>query len=168
MPVEPQLALLFDLWVAEREFRGPGCDAEACRIVQAVVPGCFGRSEILVHSASTHEAYGRAQVEEWAPAVRLGPLVVDVAAGVASVDGRELKLTYYEWCILRYLAERIDRVCEYAAISDAVWGEGWHFDAHPVRVIVCRLRAKLGPAGHLIRMERRRGYRLTRDPEEDS
>jgi DNA-binding response OmpR family regulator len=94
--------------------------------------------------------------------IRLGALVLDVDSYRASVQGRPLDLTFKEFELLRYLAERHGRVFTRPALLREVWGFDFYGGTRTVDVHVRRLRAKLGPAfEHLIETVRGVGYRAS-------
>jgi DNA-binding response OmpR family regulator len=92
--------------------------------------------------------------------VRLGPLAVNTDTYQVTVSGRPLDLTYKEFELLRYLAERPGRVFSRAALLQEVWGYDFYGGTRTVDVHVRRLRAKLGAEHeHLIETVRGVGYR---------
>jgi DNA-binding response OmpR family regulator len=92
--------------------------------------------------------------------VRLGPLTLDVEAYRVSLLGRPLDLTYKEFELLRFLAERPGRVFTRPALMREVWGYDFYGGTRTVDVHVRRLRAKLGPEHEgLIETVRGVGYR---------
>jgi DNA-binding response OmpR family regulator len=92
--------------------------------------------------------------------VRVGPLAVNVETYQVTVSGRPLDLTYKEFELLRFLAERPGRVFSRAALLQEVWGYDFYGGTRTVDVHVRRLRAKLGPEHeHLIETVRGVGYR---------
>jgi DNA-binding response OmpR family regulator len=92
--------------------------------------------------------------------VRLGPIVLDVDAYRATVDGRPFDLTFKEFELLRFLAERPGRVFTRPALMREVWGYDFYGGTRTVDVHVRRLRAKLGPEHEgLIETVRGVGYR---------
>jgi DNA-binding response OmpR family regulator len=95
------------------------------------------------------------------PAVmRLGPLTLDTDTYRVSVHGRALDLTYKEFELLRYLAERRGRVFTRPTLLREVWGYDFYGGTRTVDVHVRRLRAKLGPElESLIETVRGVGYR---------
>ena len=97
--------------------------------------------------------------------VRLGPLSIDTDAYRVSADGRPIDLTFKEFELLRYLAERPGRVFTRPSLLREVWGYDFYGGTRTVDVHVRRLRAKLGPEyEHLIETVRSVGYRAA-DPE---
>jgi hypothetical protein len=155
--------------VPERTFRGSGCDAR-CQVVRALVPGVFGRSDLLLHDARAHEEYGalQAHLEHGGPqpsVARTGGLAVDLERLLASVDGRPLELTGTELRLLVLLARRLDSVVTHDELAYVIWGPGvlelprptW---THPLVTHVSRLRRRLYPWHALIRTVIGVGYRL--------
>ena len=92
--------------------------------------------------------------------IRLGALALDTDAYRATIDGRPLDLTFKEFELLRYLAERRGRVSTRPTLLRQVWGYDFYGGTRTVDVHVRRLRAKLGPGyEHLIETVRGVGYR---------
>jgi DNA-binding response OmpR family regulator len=92
--------------------------------------------------------------------IRLGTLALDTDAYRATIDGRPLDLTFKEFELLRYLAERRGRVSTRPTLLREVWGYDFYGGTRTVDVHVRRLRAKLGPGyEHLIETVRGVGYR---------
>jgi DNA-binding response OmpR family regulator len=92
--------------------------------------------------------------------VRLGALTLDKDSYRVTVHGRALDLTYKEFELLRYLAERPGRVRTRPGLLREVWGYDFYGGTRTVDVHVRRLRAKLGPEfEHLIETVRGVGYR---------
>jgi two-component system response regulator ResD len=74
-----------------------------------------------------------------------GPLTIDQAAHVVTLDGEELGLTQREYELLRFLAARPGRVFSRDQLMEEVWGYDFYTDTSTVTVHVRRLRAKLEP-----------------------
>ncbi|MCI0632476.1 MAG: winged-helix domain-containing protein [Actinobacteria bacterium] len=92
--------------------------------------------------------------------IRLGPIVLDVDAYRVAVHGRPLDLTFREFELLRFLAERPGRVFTRPTLMREVWGYDFFGGTRTVDVHVRRLRAKLGPEHEaLIETVRGVGYR---------
>jgi DNA-binding response OmpR family regulator len=92
--------------------------------------------------------------------VRLGPLTMDVDSYAVTVAGRTLDLTYKEFELLRFLAERPGRVFTRPTLLREVWGYDFYGGTRTVDVHVRRLRAKLGPEHEsLVETVRGVGYR---------
>jgi DNA-binding response OmpR family regulator len=94
--------------------------------------------------------------------VRLGPVTINRDSYQVTLGARPLDLTYKEFELLRFLAERPGRVFSRAALLQEVWGYDFYGGTRTVDVHVRRLRAKLGPAQeHLIETVRGVGYRAS-------
>ena len=147
----------------EREFRVPGC-TDFCRVVHAVVPGVFGRTELLLHDARSHEAFGRAQAVTpgglTSHDITTGPLLVRPLTADAYVDGEPMKLTAVEWKIMAVLARNVGGLVSREHILRDAWGEAYWAEYHLLRVNIARIRAKLGPARPLLETRMSLGYVL--------
>ncbi|HET9672084.1 MAG TPA: winged helix-turn-helix domain-containing protein [Actinomycetota bacterium] len=92
--------------------------------------------------------------------IRLGSLALDTETYRVTVGGRPLDLTFKEFELLRFLAQRPGRVFTRPALLREVWGYDFYGGTRTVDVHVRRLRAKLGPEHeHLIETVRSVGYR---------
>jgi len=87
-----------------------------------------------------------------------GPLVLDVLARRAFLNGTPLELVAREWAVIEILLARVDQVVskEHIIQSMAAWDEALSVNA--IEVYVSRLRSKLEPAGLRIRTVRGFGY----------
>jgi DNA-binding response OmpR family regulator len=97
--------------------------------------------------------------------IRVGDLIVNPENYQVYVRGRPLDLTYKEFELLKFLAQRPGRVCDRDLLLREVWGYDYYGGTRTVDVHVRRLRAKLG-AEHeaLIETIRNVGYRLVPRP----
>jgi DNA-binding response OmpR family regulator len=96
--------------------------------------------------------------------VRLGALRIDSVAYRVEAGGRPLDLTFKEFELLRFLAQRPGRVFTRPGLLREVWGYDFYGGTRTVDVHVRRLRAKLGPENeHLIETVRGVGYRAAED-----
>ena len=92
--------------------------------------------------------------------IRLGALAIDADTYRVTVAGRPLDLTFKEFELLRFLAQRPGRVFTRPSLLREVWGYDFYGGTRTVDVHVRRLRAKLGPEHeHLIETVRSVGYR---------
>jgi DNA-binding response OmpR family regulator len=113
-------------------------------------------SEIRVRLAMLRRRSGAGE----ASTIRLGALTLDTDAYRVTVQGRPLDLTYKEFELLRYLAERPGRVFTRPSLLREVWGYDFYGGTRTVDVHIRRLRAKLGPEFEsLIETVRGVGYR---------
>lgn len=76
--------------------------------------------------------------------VKAGPLELDPASRRATLDGRELELTSYEFTLLRVFAERAGRVLSREQLLDLAKGSAEESFDRSIDVHVSRLRHKLG------------------------
>lgn len=74
-------------------------------------------------------------------------LVIDDAAFLAFIDGKELELTLKEFELLSYLAKNSGRVLTRDQLLDAIWGYDYLGDSRTVDSHIARLRTKLGDFG---------------------
>lgn len=126
------------------------------RAINQVDPAA-GHADFVVWPAQPTELYARIRQLEWRAsayasdeAIKLGPLVVDLAARTVTIDGetggRSIALTAREFSLLVALASRRGRVLSRETLLDVVWGEDYDGGMKTVDVHVRRLRAKLGDA----------------------
>lgn len=88
---------------------------------------------------------------------------IDLAAGVVTRSGEQVRLTPTEWHLLEVLARHAGRLVSQAQLLSDVWGPGYEREVHYLRVYLAQLRRKLEPdpshPRHLI-TEPGIGYRL--------
>jgi len=92
-----------------------------------------------------------------------GPIVVDPARHVATLNGAPLSLTPKEFALLHALAEAGGRVLTHAQILRRIWGPAHESDVEYLRVAIRALRQKVEAEPsrpRLIRNEPGIGYRL--------
>lgn len=78
-----------------------------------------------------------------APALRLGPLEIDLAGRTVRREGAEIALTRTEFDLLAELASRPGQVLTRDQLLDRVWGYDFLGDSRLVDVAIGRLRAKV-------------------------
>jgi two-component system OmpR family response regulator len=108
---------------------------------------------ILRLHALIRRAHGQA-----AAILRAGPVALDTATGLASLDGAALDLTGFETRILVYLMHNPGRIVSRAELADHLYGAGNDRDYGSLEVVLGRLRRKLDP-GRIV-THRGLGYRL--------
>lgn len=134
--------------------------------IDAVGPD-WGIDSFLLDGAPADEALARvrvargAQLTESSSTIRVGELAIDPETYQVRLRGRPLDLTYKEFQLLAFLAERPGRVYSRAQLLQEVWGYDFFGGTRTVDVHVRRLRAKLG-AEHeaMIATIRNVGYKL--------
>ena len=101
------------------------------------------------------------QVIESSGTVRVGDLAIDPETYQVRLRGRPLDLTYKEFQLLFFLAQRPGRVYSRQQLLQEVWGYDFFGGTRTVDVHVRRLRAKLG-AEHegMIATIRNVGYKM--------
>jgi DNA-binding response OmpR family regulator len=87
-----------------------------------------------------------------------GALVVDLERKRAMVDGKPLDLSQREYTILEYLFSNVGAIVGKDKIAGAVASWDEHISPNAIEVHISRLRAKLEPAGVVIRTIRGLGY----------
>jgi two-component system OmpR family response regulator len=92
----------------------------------------------------------------------LGTLEVDENQRLAFVNGSETRLSATEFALLSYLIRNANKVVTHAQILDQVWGFDYLETRQVIRLVVHRLRRKLG-VGLDVRLETIAGvgYRLS-------
>ncbi len=101
--------------------------------------------------------------------IQVGPLTLSTAGQTATVAGRPLNLTNYEFAILRVLVERRGRVVTREQILDLAKGSADESFDRSVDVRISRLRQKFGEeAGKpsLIRTVRGLGYMIAAESDQ--
>ena len=72
-----------------------------------------------------------------------GNLTIDYSAGYATLEGKELHLTPYEYKLLCLLAKNVGKVLTHAYITREIWGSAWQGDVASLRVFMASLRKKI-------------------------
>ncbi len=128
----------------------------------------FSSRELLARiSAVVRRARGRA-----GPAlrvVRAGELVVDPGSHRATLRGREIPLTGYEFSLLRVLAERAGRVLSREQLMELATGTSEESFDRAIDVHISRIRQKLGDDPkhpRVLKTIRGVGYLLATEPGE--
>jgi len=92
--------------------------------------------------------------------LRYGPLVIDRAAQIATIDDRPLNLTRRELTVLEILATRPERIVPKEELIEQLFNFDQEASPNAVEQFVARLRRKLGDAPVEIRTLRGLGYQL--------
>jgi two-component system, OmpR family, KDP operon response regulator KdpE len=121
----------------------------------------FGADELLARVRAllrrSHPAAGPN------PTVRLGGLIIDLAARTVLRNGIEVRLSPTEYHLLALLARRVGSVVDHRSLLHEVWGPTYVHERNYLRTFVQRLRAKLENDARnpeLIVTVGSRGYRL--------
>jgi DNA-binding response OmpR family regulator len=113
------------------------------------------------------ELYVRIRRAEWGRSefesqerIKVGRVVIDVAAHEVSVDGRPIQLTNQEFELLKFLASNRGRVFSRQQLLERVWGVSYYGGSRTVDIHVRRLRMKLGKDNVPIETVRGVGYKM--------
>jgi len=108
----------------------------------------------------------RAHPDPVSPVLSVGPISLDAARHVVSVNGQPIVLTPKEFDLLQALLESAGCVLSREYLLNRVWGYARAdvIESRTVDVHVRRLRAKLGDAGSRIATVKSVGYRFETDP----
>ena len=112
--------------------------------------------------AARIKALLRRSLKATSDVLKLGILSIDFSAQTATLSGRVLELTTFEYRVLEYLARERARVVNKQELSDYLYPHDEDRDSNVLEVLIGRLRRKLDPDGTLAPIEtlRGRGYRL--------
>jgi two-component system, OmpR family, KDP operon response regulator KdpE len=105
----------------------------------------FGMDELLARMRAVSR---RAAPEGEAPQVRLGDLVVDLAAKRvirADGSGADIRLTPTEWHLLEALLRNPGKLMSQQMLLSEVWGPGYADATGNLRLYMAQLRRKLEP-----------------------
>jgi len=146
-----RLPLLVLIAVEAVDAIGPDWDADSFLIDGASIPEALARIRIALGSQTIETSAG----------IRVGDLSIDPETYQVRVRGRALDLTYKEFQLLTFLAQKPGRVWSRQQLLQEVWGYDFFGGTRTVDVHVRRLRAKLGPEyeGMIVTI-RNVGYKL--------
>lgn len=100
------------------------------------------------------------RTESDAQELRYGPITMELATHVVSVDGGEVKLTAKEFLLLRYLLQHRGRVLSRDLLLADVWGYSYAGGARTVDVHIRRLREKIPHLVQSLVTVKQFGYKL--------
>jgi two-component system KDP operon response regulator KdpE len=103
----------------------------------------FGIQELMARIRALLRM-GTTGSEQDAPVYTLDGLVVDLARREVQADGRDVALTRKEFALLALLARNAGRVVTQPQLLREVWGPTHEDDTHYLRILVAKLRHKLG------------------------
>ena len=133
----------------------------------------FGMEELLARM----RAVGRRAIADGdEPRVRLGDLVVDLAAKRVfreqdGAEGADVRLTPTEWHLLEVLLRHPGKLLSQQQLLAEVWGPGYADATGNLRLYMAQLRRKLEPEParpHWLLTEPGMGYRFQPDPDSDA
>ena len=105
----------------------------------------FGLRELIARVKANIRRTGMTEVIGADPnnVTEYGSITIDTNRYEARKNGEPLELTLREFELLKYLAEREDKVYERGQLLEDVWGYEYYGDVRTVDVTVRRLREKL-------------------------
>lgn len=121
----------------------------------------FGIAELLARVRVALRRQSRASSGE--PAVKVGPLTIDLAARAVLLNGVRMSLTPKEYRLLQVLAQHAGNVVTHQHLLKEVWGSIHMQDTHYLRIFVRKLRQKIEPhpdSPKILVTELGVGYRL--------
>lgn len=123
----------------------------------------FSVAELLARLRVTRRRLGA--LESKGAVFQNRKLTIDFAAGCASFDGKELKLTPTEFKLLCLLAKDVGKVLTHTYLTDRIWGSTWESDIASLRVHMATLRKKieLDPDTQYIQTHIGIGYRMLKN-----
>src|SRR4029077_12605285 len=77
------------------------------------------------------------------PVVKVGPLAIDLAARIVTINGARVMLTPKEYRLLQLLAQHAGNVVTHQFLLKEVWGSPHLHDTHYLRIFVRKLRQKI-------------------------
>jgi two-component system KDP operon response regulator KdpE len=101
----------------------------------------FGMAELLARAHAAMRRQVRASSGE--PQVKAGPLTIDLAARVVTLNGARVVLTPKEYKLLQILAQHAGNVVTHQYLLKEVWGSPHVHDTHYLRIFVRKLRQKV-------------------------
>jgi two-component system KDP operon response regulator KdpE len=101
----------------------------------------FGMAELLARARAALRRQSRGSGGE--PMVRVGPLLIDLAARAVSINGTRVQLSPKEYRLLQALAQHAGNVVTHNHLLKEVWGVRHVQDAHYLRIFVRKLRQKI-------------------------
>jgi two-component system, OmpR family, KDP operon response regulator KdpE len=101
----------------------------------------FGMAELLARAHAAMRRYVRVSTGE--PVVRIGPLAIDLAARLVTIDGMRVMLTPKEYRLLQLLAQHAGNVVTHQFLLKEIWGSPHLQDTHYLRIFMRKLRQKI-------------------------
>jgi two-component system, OmpR family, KDP operon response regulator KdpE len=124
----------------------------------------FGMAELAARCEVALRRYHRAVDKD--PAVRTGPLTIDLVSRAVTLDSRHVTLTRQEYRLLHLLASHLGLVITHNQLIKDIWGDPSPENVQYLRSLVRKLRQKIeaDPSQpKLLISESGVGYRLERN-----
>lgn len=123
----------------------------------------FGIQELLARVRAVLRHAQQAKGERRAKRYGRGALTIDLGLRRTILNGEEVHLTRKEFAVIERLCRYAGRIVTQSQLLKEVWGPTHVDDTHYLRIVVSRLRQKLGDdpqAPFLLQTEAGLGYRL--------
>lgn len=117
----------------------------------------FGMTELVSRVRAVLRRSGRKKSDT--KEYRIGGLHVDARRHTVQVEGKEISLSYKEFCLLLALLEAEGGAVRREELLYKVWGE-YYGESRTLDVHIRKLRVKLGSAGDLIQTVKNIGYKI--------
>ena len=101
----------------------------------------FGMAELLARAHAAMRRYVRVSTGE--PVIRIGPLSINLAARIVTIDGERVMLTPKEYRLLQLLAQHAGNVVTHQFLLKEIWGSPHLQDTHYLRIFMRKLRQKI-------------------------
>jgi two-component system KDP operon response regulator KdpE len=101
----------------------------------------FAMSEFLARARAAVRRHNRSSRAD--PLVTSGPLAVDLAARIVTIDGSRVQLSPKEYRLLQVLAQHQGAVVTHQHLLREVWGVTRAHDSHYLRIFIRKLRRKI-------------------------
>lgn len=121
----------------------------------------FSSGELLARLRALLRSRRPSETEK--PVTAVGPLLIDLARRLVTLDGAEVKLTRKEYDVLALLSRHQGRLVTHRQLLTTVWGPAHIEDTHYLRIAIGHIRDKLGDDAadpRFILTEPGVGYRL--------
>ncbi|MFY0990748.1 response regulator transcription factor [Halomonas sp. C05BenzN] len=129
----------------------------------------FGIQELLARIRALMRHRQQAPLSSTGGCYRRGALVIDLAVRRLWLDGAPVHLTPKEYAVLERLCRHSGRVVTQTQLLREVWGPSHVEDTHYLRIVISKLRHKLGDdpkSPRLLQTEAGIGYRLQVEPDD--
>ena len=101
----------------------------------------FGIAELLAQGDAALRRYFKTKTED--PVVIAGPLSIDLAGRVVSVNKERVQLTRKEYRLLHVLATHVGLVVTHQQLLKEIWGTNQMHNIQYLRILVRKLRQKI-------------------------
>ncbi|MBB3191035.1 response regulator transcription factor [Halomonas cerina] len=127
----------------------------------------FGIRELLARIRALLRRQSLATSSEAIPPYRHGGLCIDLQARRVRLNDMPVHLTPKEYAVLERLVRQAGRVVTQTQLLREIWGPVHAHDSHYLRIVISKLRHKLGDdpqSPTLLQTEAGIGYRLLTEP----